>query len=487
MKKSFIIALFSVVLLNTSCKKYLDINDDPYLPQTAPPNTYLPNILYSMAEGEMFDSRFIGCYIQYWNRTSANYNYDRHGSRLGQPSSTDITQAFRNHYWVIGSDVNEMIGQANKKGFGGYEGIGNVVKSWSWQINADQYGELPFTQAWDNTRTKFDYDSQKVIYTGIQALADQAIEQLDAGGTVDPKLASWDLMYHGDLSKWKKFAYAVKARLELHKSNKPSFDANKVIEYVNKSFTSNDDNASVQFEGTDGNTSSFYGSNRGNFSFYKPGMAIINLLNGTIYSGVVDPRLPLMFNAHSDGSYRGLAPGVGDTAVLKAPRMYDKYLFKNDAAFPLISYAELQFIKAEAAFKKGDKPLAFAAFQQGIKAHMDFTGVSTANSDAYLASSAVPQTSAALTLRDILCQKYIALFMNNETWSDLRRNDYQASLYPSYIIPSNLKPENNGKLVQRVVYRAFSEFDWNLEAVIKQGADQPDYHTRKNWAFTDQD
>ncbi len=476
-----------MMLLNTSCKKYLDINDDPYLPQIAPPNTYLPNILYSVAEGEMFDGRFIGCYIQYWNRTAANYNYDRHGSRIGQGSTTDITQAFRNHYWVAGSGINEMIGQAKKSGFGGYEGIGNVLKSFSWQVVADQYGEMTFNQAWDNTRTTFTYDPQKEIYAGIQALADNAITQLDAGGTIDPKLASWDLMYNGDLAKWKKFAYAVKARLELHKSNKASFNADKVIEYVDKSFSSNADNAAVKFDGTDGNTSSFFGSNRGNYGSYKPGMAIINLMNGNYFTSVVDPRLSLMFNAHSDGKYRGLAPGVGDTATLKAPTMYGKYLFLNNASFPVISYPELQFIKAEAAFKKPNKTLAYSAFLEGIKAHMSFVGVSTANANAYLASSAVPQSANALTLKDILSQKYIALFMNNETWSDLRRNDYNPTLYPTYIVPASIKPENNGKFVQRVVYRQFSEFDWNIAAVVQQGADQPDYHTRKNWAFTDQE
>lgn len=487
MKKTIIIALSALMLLNTSCKKYLDINDDPYLPQTAPPNTYLPNILYSMAEGEMFDSRYLACYTQNWNWISANYNYDLHGSRLGVPSANQLTQTFRNHYWVVGSDINQMLIQAGKAGFGGYEGIGNVCKAWSWQVVTDGYGELAFNQAWDNTRTKFDYDPQKEIYAGIHTLADNAIAQLDAGGKVDPKLASWDLMYNGDLSKWKKFAYAVKARLEIHKSNKPSFNADKVIEYVDKSFASSAEHSAVKFAGTDGNTSSFFGINRGNYNSYRPGMAIVNLLNGKIFTGVVDPRVSLMFNAHTDGSYRGIAPGVGDTAVLKAPRMYNKYLFKNDAAFPLISYAELQFIKAEAAFKKPNKVLAYTAFLEGIKAHMIFTGVSTANMNTYLASTAVPQTSGALTLRDILSQKYIATFMNNETWSDLRRNNYDPLLYPSYIVPASLKTENNGKLVERLVYIQFSEFDWNIESIIKQGADQPDYHTRKLWAFTDKD
>jgi hypothetical protein len=488
MKKT---SLYIIILLFaglSSCKKYLDVNKDPYLPLGAPSNTFLPQILYSMAEGEMFDSRYIGQYTQNWVWTTANNNYDRHGSRITAGSASALTQTYRNHYWAIGSNVNQMVRYAQDHSLAGYEGIGNTIKSWSWQIVTDGYGELAFTQAWDNTRTKFDYDSQKVIYAGIVELANKAIQQLESNeGKVDPKLADWDLMYHGDLTKWKKFDYAVLARNELHKSNKASFDPDKVIDYVNKSFASNDDNASIHFDGTSGNTASFYGISRGNYGSYRPGKIIIGMLDGTVFNGVVDPRLPLMFNQSTDGSYRGVEAAIGDTAAVKAVRMYGKYLFKDDAAFPLISYAELQFIKAEAAFIKGDKETAYNAFKLGIKAHMDFTGVASADQDTYMSSAAVPQTKEALTLKDILDQKYIALFMNNETWSDLRRHDYDTNLYPGYKIPEVLMPENNNSPVERLVYIQFSEFDWNIETVKKQGADQPDYHTRKLWVFTNRE
>lgn len=486
--KKILLILSIAGLMFSSCKKYLDINQDPYLPQTAPPGSYLPQIFYSMAEGEMFDSRYIGQYTQNWNWVAANNNYDKHGSRVTGGSPNALTQTYRNHYWAIGSNVNQMIEQAKKNGFSGYEGIGNAIKVWSWQILTDAYGELPFSQAWDNTRTKFDYNTQKDIYAGIKTLAEQALTQLDATtGKVDPKLAQWDLMYKGDLSKWKKFVYAVLARLELHRSNKPSFNADKVIEYVNKSFTGTADNAAIPFLGTSSATASFMGITRANFASYRPGFMIINLLNGNTFNGVTDPRLPLMFNTSADGSYRGIAPVTGDTATVKAVRMYGKYIFKDNAAYPLITYAELQFIKAEAAFKKNDKPTAFTAFKEGIKQHMLFTGVSATAADAYIASAAVPQLATNLTLKDILLQKYIALFTNNETWVDLRRYKYDKNIYSPYLTPSVLMLENGGNLVQRLVYIQFSEFDWNIEAIIKQGADKPDYHTRILWIFTDQD
>jgi len=41
MKKYILIALFAGSLLNTSCKKYLDINNDPNRPTEAPINGLL--------------------------------------------------------------------------------------------------------------------------------------------------------------------------------------------------------------------------------------------------------------------------------------------------------------------------------------------------------------------------------------------------------------------------------------------------------------
>ena len=43
-----------------------------------------------------------------------------------------------------------------------------------------------------------------------------------------------------------------------------------------------------------------------------------------------------------------------------------RYLFRNNADFPVMTYSELQLIKAEAAFIKGDKAMALDAYKKGI-------------------------------------------------------------------------------------------------------------------------
>ena len=70
-------------------------------------------------------------------------------------------------------------------------------------------------------------------------------------------------MYYGDRSKWIKFVYGVLAMNAHHISNKSSYSADKVIEYVDKSFSNNGDNATVQCNGSSSADANFWGPSRG--------------------------------------------------------------------------------------------------------------------------------------------------------------------------------------------------------------------------------
>ena len=478
MKKfNFIYILFGLTVLG-SCDDYLDVNDDPYLPQTAAPHLYLPQILYSMAEGEMFDSRYVGAITQNWSWLNPNYHFDRHGS-----SNRSGTQKFRNHYWATGSNLNEMTKQAEEFGLAGYKGIAAAIRGWSWQVLTDHHGELPFDQAWDNTLTKFDYNTQAEIYAGIRDLCDEAIRELEnPTGQTDPNFAETESMYGGDLSKWQKFVYAVKARNAHHISNKSSYNPAEVIEFVDKSFAGNEDNAAIPFEGESSAKSSFMGPSRGNYDFRLQTNLIISYLNGTYFNGEVDPRLALMFNTDENDEYTGITPTLGDVSGI-VPQLYGKYIFQDEVAYPLITYSELQFIKAEAAFIQGNLTIAFDAFLEAIRAHMDFTGVDPAAAGQFIAG-ALPQNANDLALSHIMIQKYIALYANNETWVDLRRYQYDNNVFLGFQLPEEFAPENGDKPAQRWLVRGFSEFDWNSQALEEVGGLEIDYHTKPMWFST---
>ena len=167
----------------------------------------------------------------------------------------------------------------------------------------------------------------------------------------------------------------------------------------------------------------------------------------------------------------GVAPTVG------------RWIFDNAAPHSLITYMELQFMKAEAAFIKGDKALAYQTFLNAVGAALDYCKVSAAEKTKYLASVAIPKTAADLKLSDIMLQKYIALYGHGslETWVDMRRYNYSQDVYTGFTLPTNLFPDNNGLPAQRVRPRFNSEYVWNRASLAKIGADLPDYHTKVLW------
>ncbi|RYE18400.1 MAG: hypothetical protein EOP42_30730 [Sphingobacteriaceae bacterium] len=100
------------------------------------------------------------------------------------------------------------------------------------------------------------------------------------------------------------------------------------------------------------------------------------------------------------------------------------------------------------------------------------------------------QTPATLTLKDIMLQKYLALYAYGfvETWSDLRKYNYfdgdskgNNPYLGTFFFPASFYADNGGKPIQRYRPRYNSEYIWNLEALKKIGGDQPNYHTFKMW------
>jgi hypothetical protein len=126
--------------------------------------------------------------------------------------------------------------------------------------------------------------------------------------------------------------------------------------------------------------------------------------------------------------------------------------------FEILTYHEMCFIKAEVYMRKGDKANAYAAYKAGIQAHMDMMQakltewagsygatnpdmkpMNPADITAYLSSSAVAPNAGALTMSDIMLQKFIAMGCSIENWNDMRRFNYSAGnvggfgvVYPGY-------------------------------------------------------
>jgi len=309
-----------------------------------------------------------------------------------------------------------------------------------------------------------------------------------------------------------------------HFSNKASlYKPDEIIADVDKSLASNADDPLLQYTATAADASSdynFLGPTRNNHTLYRQTQFAVNMLNGTNFGGTVDPRLSRMLSPSPDGQYRGLDPNVNGFGALTATQQPNnffgypsstrqspsRYVFSDKSKLPAITtYAVLQFVKAEAAFKKGDKATALTAYRNGVSSHVDFvnarnqddgqspTQISAAEKAALLADpNIMPTDPSKLTISMIMMQKYIALWGwgHNELWMDMRRYHYTdldpstgKQVYLGFAPPTTLYVDNAGKVVWRIRPRYNSDYVWNKPGLDVIGGLAADYHTKQPWIF----
>ncbi len=522
MKKTKIFGALIVasLVVPTACKDYLDVNTNPNAPQAVAANLYLAPMIHWMGTSPQFDGRFVGRYTQNWTFPSTSLTtWDRMGY---DPSSDNGGQQWRDVYWSLGQNLVDMMTIAEAEQRWDLLGVGQILKAWGWQATTDLHGEIIIKQAIDQSKFSFDYDTQEYAYGEIQRLLNAAIVNLNkTDGAVSASfLAKGDKMYSGDRSKWLKLAYGLLAINLNHYSNKAAYKPADVIAAVDKSFASNADDALIAYQNTSNDDTNFWGSQRGNINSYRQTQFVVSLMNGTQFGGVVDPRMTKTLSASPDGQYRGLdinVIGFGALAAAQIPMNFygysggtgaglpGKYIFSNKAKIPVVTYAQLQFVKAEAAYRAGDKATALAAYRNGVSASIDFvnarnsedgqtpTQITATEKAAFLAAPEIVPTAANLTLTHIMSQKYIAQWGwgHDETWMDLRRYHYTdidpasgKQVFPGFAPPVNLYADNGGKTVQRIRPRFNSEYVWNLPSLQAIGGTAVDYQTKPMWIIT---
>ncbi len=505
-------------LSTIGCNEFLDVNNNPNGPQKVSANLYLAPMIHWMVTAPQYDGRFLGRYTQEYVVTGTVLStWDRMGY---DPSSDNGAQQYRDVYWTLGQNLVDMTNLAEAEERWDLLGVAKLMKAWGWQVTTDMHGEIIVKEAIDQSKFTFSFDSQEYAYQEVQKLLNEAIVLLKrTDGAVDQAyLARTDKLYGGDRTKWLKLAYGMLALNLNHYSRKSGYKPADVIAAVNLSFTSNADDALLTYPNTQNDDINFWGRTRGNFNAYRQTQFVVGLMNGTQFGGAVDPRMTRMLSPSPDGLYRGLdvnVVGFGALTTAQQPNnvygypgtgglaVPGRYIFDDKAKIPLMTYAQLQFIKAEAAYKLGDMGTALAAYTAGVSSHIDFvnsrnldnnqspTQITAAEKAAFLANTAiVPASSAGLSLTRIMSQKYIAQWGwgHNEIWMDMRRYNYTdvdpasgMQVFPGFTPPVSLYPDNGGKIVQRVRPRFNSEYVWNRAGLEAIGGLALDYHTKPLW------
>ena len=419
-----------IVFLLSSCKKYLDINQNPNAALHPPIAGLLANVTNTAAINVYRIADWTSYYTQYLASPGA-------GSSVDTYEDVDASTAW-NGYFDIMTDLYDMKRQATENGLNAYIGVADVLMALHINMASNVWGNIPYSEAFlgvDNIHPK--YDDQKALYDTCIKLLDEGIAALlqsDADGELDE---SRDFIHAGRDTSWIKTAHALKARMLNQVSKTSSYNADAVLAELAQAYTSNKDDAQI---------TAFDGFNpwaqeaHNNAALLLDGWLsanFINAMNGITY-GLFDPRLPLITDTTHYGDYRGTINGAGavgnNTSHNECYLSIGKWYSADAAPLQIITYAECKFIEAEAEFRKGEKDKAYMAYLQGIIQNMSNIDVEGDSITAYTNNPIVAVGASNITLPLIFKEKYAALFLSPVTWDDMRRTDYN---YKNFMLPKN--------------------------------------------------
>lgn len=502
----FLTALAVLFVVASSCTKDFEtINTDPNNPSTelAAPDMLLTNIIESATDRthEMFLGHEMGnCWVQHMAKVQYT-DEDRYIFRAGVVNNT-----WSSFYASSGMDITTLYKVADARKNDNYKGIAMVMKVYVTSMLTDLFGDVPYTEAWragvaDGGIVSPKYDTQASIYHDIVKKLDTANTLLDPAG----KEIGGDILFGGDIAKWKMFANSMRLRLLLRMQAKDvayvTAEMTKMVADPAKYpvFESNDDNAQLVYLGSAPNNNPI-NENRKTRDDHRVSATIIDIQwtnNPNMdYRVTVYANLP---SAHPTG-WVGLPNGLTSSKALAykgngltQTSKIGNYFTAASCPGVLMSYAELQFILAEGVERNlitGAPKTAEEYYTAGIfgsynqyaddivantESLMGITATIDELADDYMVNGGAGWDSEN-ALEIIATERWLATFEQGlQSWFEWRRTGFPV------LVPAE-DGANAGKIPVRVPYPtddvATNPANYKA-AVATQGAD--DLNTRVWW------
>jgi hypothetical protein len=219
-KNIFVIALTIILAFFVSCKDMdeLNINPNGVDPKTADLNLLMPTfitgvgqIVVSLGAGD------IAGVMQHtqkdgWSGGHNDYDWD------------NLDHSWSGHYGNL-RNIDEFHKKAVEGEYEFHQGVALVMKAYAFGLITDLWGDAPYSEALraeegsDYFKPKF--DSQEDIYLGILADLENANTLLSNSPNSYLNInTTQDLLYEGDVTKWRKFANSLALRYYMRLSAK---------------------------------------------------------------------------------------------------------------------------------------------------------------------------------------------------------------------------------------------------------------------------
>jgi hypothetical protein len=496
-KFTIIVVVFAIAGFISSCEDGLtemNINKvdptamNPYLEMNrsiinAWPDTQLWPVYHYAIVQQIFTPTGSSVQGANYNQISYGFNYD---------------VIWNSYYTNSGKGIVDVV--AKTKDNTTRQNIYNAARIWKsyiFMVISDTYGDVPYFEAGKGYLENIvfpKYDKQEDIYKDILKELDEASAALSITGYTSKE----DIMYGGDIAKWKKFGYSLllRAAMRLVKVDPATAQI-----YVSKAVAgglmqSNADNAVLRHSSLYINYNGYMFSGREYATFYMT-RAFINHLKTTN-----DPRLPVYamryVGALSGAQFTAARLSFDPTKQIGMPLGYNDVTISSQFAIDgvasrfdyslaniytvmqasspeyFVTYGQTQLLLAEAVYRGWVTGNAGNIFSNAVKVNLQQLAeygstavIDQAKIDAYVLAN--PLTSGT-ELKQINTEYWVASFLNGpELWANFRRSDLPALLpnpYPSSEVP--------GDFIHRLPYPA-SEYVVNQakleEANARQGPD----------------
>jgi hypothetical protein len=214
----------------TGCKSFLDINDNPNNPTSVTPDAILAQALTATAQNytggtpstQNSFNGYASWVASYWGKTSVVSGY-------GEEQTYNYSSSFYAALWANTYDnlndynLIQVNGTANAYPY--HAAIARIMKAYNFQLLVDEYGDIPYSKALQGIPgTSPTYDKAADIYKDLLVQLDGAIADINktaasATSTFTPRVVGpEDVVFQGDMKKWKQFANSLKLRILLRES-----------------------------------------------------------------------------------------------------------------------------------------------------------------------------------------------------------------------------------------------------------------------------
>ncbi|MEM6765209.1 MAG: SusD/RagB family nutrient-binding outer membrane lipoprotein [Bacteroidota bacterium] len=455
MKKLHIYTFLLIAALMGACtEEFEEINTNTNAPTENNPATLLPSVIFEpLRPLQGFETWFPDQIMHYYMHRNDN-QVDVYQFTAFQSFYDEVWRVSYSTIW----NANDMMAAAQEQGLDAYVGAGKIIKAFLLATNSEIWIDVPASQAGLNIgNTTPSYDAQQAIYTSILQELEEA-NTLLAGS--NGFVAGGDVLFNGDVMRWRKLANSLRIRYLLRLSNRSEVNAATQISTIVSDpvtypiITGNGDAGVYDMDGITPNRSAFLDVGRTAFS----GLSMSERVE-EVYASYGDPRVDFIFRTPANSADFPNHEGVPNGITREAAQSWNGNGDENTSLidfkfidqpglldFVYISYAELQFMLAEVAMKGwiNTGTSAEEYYEAGIAANFDQWGL-----DLPAGFFDLPEVAWDNTMERLMDQKWMAFFFNNtnEAWAEHKRTGL-----PALELGSLASSVSGGLLPTRVFY-----------------------------------